>query len=144
MPRPIPALICALALAVPAMAQDRNPAQQETLIALARVLGEAQALRQVCAGAADPAWRAWFDQLLEVEVPGEKLDAKLRASFETGYGARRGAFPACGPASRLAEAQAALRGRDLAAGLSRSTARVHPEDALQPSVEPMAEEPAPR
>jgi uncharacterized protein (TIGR02301 family) len=126
-------------LSMPAWAQDRSAAQRDTLVALARVLGEAQALRQACAGEGDPAWRSQFQQMLDVEAPDEAFDLRLRNAFNAGFTSRLGDFPACGPESRMAEAQVALKGRDLAAGLSRAMIRLPPKEDLGLPEEPVAE-----
>lgn len=127
-------------LSTPAWAQDRSAAQRDALAALARVLGEAQALRQVCAGPDDPAWRSQFQQMVDVEAPDEALDQRLRSAFNAGFTSRLGDFPTCGAESRMAEAQVALKGRDLAAGLSRAMIRLPPREDLGLPEEPVAEE----
>lgn len=127
-------------LSIPAWAQDRSAAQRDTLSALARVLGEAQALRQVCAGPDDPAWRSQFQQMVDVEAPDEDFDQRLRSAFNAGFTSRLGDFQSCGPESRMAEAQVALKGRDLAAGLSRAMIRLPPQEDFGLPEEPVAEE----
>jgi len=131
-----------LTLASPAMAQERSAAQHDTLVQLARVLGEAHALRQVCAGSEDPSWRSQFQQMLDVEAPDEAFGRQLQSAFNAGAAARRGDFAACSQASRIAEAEVALEGRELAAGLSRATIRVRPDDSVPD--DPMAEDETPR
>jgi uncharacterized protein (TIGR02301 family) len=131
-----------LALAVPASAQERSAAQRETLVELAGVLGEAHALRQACG--ADPVWKRQFEQMLDVEQPDEDFAKQMQGAFNGGFRAHRNDFSACTPEGRMAEAEAALRGRELAAGLSRATVRVVPDDVTGDLAEPLAEGDDPR
>jgi uncharacterized protein (TIGR02301 family) len=97
-----------------ARAQDRTPAQRQTLSELAYVLGESHALRQVCQGAGDQFWRDRMSQLLQTETPDEAVDRSLRESFNTGYGAAQAQFTACDDHSRTEAAAVARRGAALA------------------------------
>lgn len=108
-------LILSLALSLPALAQERTPDQKKALLDLARVLGEAHALRQAC-DAEDQTWRSRMQRLIEVEAPDEGFEGQLAASFNAGFGEARAAHPKCDPA---AEAKAAGRGRRLAEALAR-------------------------
>jgi uncharacterized protein (TIGR02301 family) len=110
----------ALALAWPAgaMAQARAPAERQTLIDLAYVLGRSHALRQACAGARDQHWRQRMTALVATEAPDPAFDRQLKVSFNNGYAAAQAAYPRCGPAVRREEAAAAARGRDLASSLT--------------------------
>jgi len=138
------ALLMVAGLATPAAAQERSPAQRETLTALARTLGEAQALRQVCAGAQDPIWRSRFTGMLDVEAPDEAFARQLNSAFDAGFAARRRSFVSCSGAAKDAEADVARHGRDLAAGLAQATIRVATNPAPDPDAAPVAETPAPR
>jgi uncharacterized protein (TIGR02301 family) len=119
---PLHALL-ALALLAPAgaaMAQDRGPAERQTLLDLAYTLGESHALRQVCKGVDDQYWRSRMVRLTEVEKADQAFDAQLRDKFNTGFAARPGQFPDCDEASRQAEQQMARKGQGLAAKLAQS------------------------
>lgn len=107
----------ALALAGPALAQDGG-GRQGGLLALSRVLGESQALREACEGKKDQYWRSRMMRLLSLEGADGPSGAPLTAAFNAGYAAARGAWPDCGPESRRAEVDAAVRGQELAARLA--------------------------
>jgi uncharacterized protein (TIGR02301 family) len=119
------ALAGGLVASGPAQAQDRGPAERQTLLDLAFTLGESHALRQVCEGAGDQYWRARMMRLTEVETADQAFDAQLRDRFNTGFAAGQGQFPECGEASLRAEQQAARKGQALAARLARSV-RIRP------------------
>ncbi|TCS18094.1 TIGR02301 family protein [Caulobacter sp. BK020] len=116
----------------PALAQDRSPAERQTLLDLAFTLGESHALRQVCEGAGDQYWRARMMRLVEVEKADQAFDAQLRDRFNTGFAAGQGQFTECGEASLRAEQQAAVKGRALAARLSRAMRARSPSDQAAP------------
>lgn len=116
------AILCVLvatgaALARPASAQDRPPAERQTLIDLAYVLGESHALRQACAGPDDQYWRMRMAQLVRLEQPDADFDKRLKDSFNTGFTARKGAFPACTAKARRQALADAAKGRELSATL---------------------------
>ena len=113
-------------LATPALAQDRAPAQRQTLIDLAYVLGESHALRQLCEGPADQYWRERMRQLVKTEVPDEGFEKRLNTAFNTGFIAGQSTYPSCGRASRREEARLAERGRALAADLTGAMANDDP------------------
>ncbi|KQZ28840.1 TIGR02301 family protein [Caulobacter sp. Root1472] len=115
-----------------ALAQDRSPAERQTLLDLAFTLGESHALRQVCEGAGDQYWRARMMRLVEVEKADQAFDAQLRDRFNTGFAAGQGQFTECGEASLRAEQQAAVKGRTLAARLARSMRTRTPSDQAAP------------
>ena len=112
-------LLLALTLATPAMAQDRTPAQRQTLTELAYALGQSHALRQACLGAADQYWRTRMGQLLQTESPDESFERSLRESFNTGYAAAQAQFSACDARSQSEAAQVARRGASLAEAAGR-------------------------
>ena len=109
-------------LASGASAQERTPAERQTLIDLSYILGESHALRQACAGAEDQFWRTRMQRLVQTEQPDAALDRRLKEAFNTGFVAGQTAFSSCTPRSRQAEAKAAARGRALAASLTRGMA----------------------
>jgi len=111
--RPAAALIVA-ALAGPAWAQDRPPAQLQVLSELAYVLGESHALRQACQGVSDQYWRDRMSQLLQMETPDEAFDRALRDNFNTGYAAAQAQYPTCDARARAQSAAVARRGAALA------------------------------
>ena len=117
-----------LAAPVCALAQERDPAGRQTLVDMAYVLGEAHALRQVCAGASDQYWRTRMVRLVETEQPDEALAERLKDAFNTGFVARQGAFPACNSAARAAMTKVMARGKVLAARLAAAS----PADPDQP------------
>jgi uncharacterized protein (TIGR02301 family) len=125
---PIAAVFFALLLATApiAHAQDRAPAQRQTLIDLAYVLGESHALRQVCGGPEDQYWRDRMRDLVRAETPDADLDRRLKTAFNTGYVAGQSSFSACGRASRGEEARLAAKGRALAASLTGTMAMEPP------------------
>ncbi len=107
-------LLTALAVASPALAQERPPAARQGLVDLSYVLGESHALRQACAGAEDQYWRERMQRLLDVEAPDDAFKARLARTFNTGYAAGQTGFPGCTPAARAEAAAAAQRGKALA------------------------------
>lgn len=102
-----------------AVAQERAPADRQTLGALAYSLGEAHALRRLCAGPRDATWYGRMQKLIAVEQADEGLHRRLVESFNAGFASRQAEFPACNPAVRTAERAAAVHGRALAQTLSR-------------------------
>lgn len=126
------ALIGGLVAGGAALAQDRSPAERQTLLDLAFTLGESHALRQVCEGVGDQYWRARMMRLTDVEKADQAFDAQLRDRFNTGFAAGQGQFPECGEASLRAEQQAARKGQALAAKLARSMRVRAPSDQAAP------------
>src|SRR4051812_12140614 len=107
------ALLVVLAVATPAVAQEREPASRQTLMDLAYVLGEAHALRQVCSPG-DQHWRVRMGSMVDSENAEHGFSERLRQNFNTGYLARQAQFTACSPESRKAESDVAGRGAGLA------------------------------
>lgn len=112
--RVLTGLILTLTLAASAMAQDRTPAQRQTLKDLAYALGQSHALRQLCVGAADQYWRERMGQVLQTETPDEAFERSLRESFNTGYAAAQAQFSACDTRSQSEAVQVARQGASLA------------------------------
>jgi uncharacterized protein (TIGR02301 family) len=112
------AILIVLALPLAAAAQERTPAQRQTLLDLAYVVGESHALRQACAGAGDQFWRTRMLDLQRLEQADDGLVRRLRSAFNTGFSTAQSTFAACGYESRAAEAAAAARGRALAEALA--------------------------
>ena len=128
-------LIALLLFAGPALAQDRPPAERQTLGELAYALGESHALRQLCAGLNDQYWRDRMLRLTQVEASDPSFDAVIRERFNTGYAAGQAQAIECDAVSRRAEAAAASRGQALAQKLSVIMRKVDPvrsEPPLQP------------
>ncbi|MDO8901120.1 MAG: TIGR02301 family protein [Phenylobacterium sp.] len=126
------ALILAVSLAslaLPVQAQERTPAQRQTLADIAYVLGESHALRQVCEGAYDQYWRDRMIGVTDAEAPDEALDRRLKEAFNAGFASRRAEFPECNRSSRIAEVAAARRGQALASSLAAVRYRVDPREA---------------
>ena len=107
-------ILLALAVAHSAVAQDRTPAQRQTLSELAYALGQSHALRQACLGAADQYWRERMGLLLQTETPDESFERSLRESFNTGYAAAQAQFSACDARSQAEAGQIARHGASLA------------------------------
>jgi uncharacterized protein (TIGR02301 family) len=107
-----------LAGGAPAWAQERSPADRQTLVELAYALGQSHALRQVCTGANDYYWRRRMQQLVAAEQPDGPFSRRLSDSFNDGFIASRQAFPTCTAAAK-AEAEAiAVKGGELAQDLN--------------------------
>lgn len=116
------ALLFAVALAAfgsATLAQERAPADRQTLGALAYSLGEAHALRRLCAGPRDATWYDRMQTLIRVEQADEGLRRRLIESFNAGFVSRQAEFPACSGAVRTSERAAAAHGRALAHTLAR-------------------------
>jgi uncharacterized protein (TIGR02301 family) len=106
------------AAASPVAAQDRSPADRQTLVELAYALGQSHALRQVCTGTSDYYWRRRMQQLVAAEQPDGPFNRRLADSFNDGFVASRQAFPTCNAAAK-AEAEAiAAKGGELAQDLN--------------------------
>ena len=118
-----------LVLALPAQAQERTPAQRQTLADIAYVLGESHALRQACEGAYDQYWRDRMIGVTDTEAPDAALDRRLKEAFNAGFASRRAEFPECSRASRMAEVAAARRGQGLASRLAAVRHQVDPREA---------------
>lgn len=111
-------LAAAIALALAGQAQAQDGGRRGDLIALSRVLGESQALREACEGKKDQYWRSRMMRLLSLEEADGAAGASLTAAFNAGYAEARQAWPDCGPESRRAEVDAAVRGQGLSATLA--------------------------
>ena len=111
--RPLTAVFLSLALAGPALAQDRSPAARRTLVDLAYVLGQSHGLALVCDGQTQT-WRARMARLRELEAPDAAFDRQLVDGFNAGFLDAQARFPACTRAARAELAEAAARGRGLA------------------------------
>jgi uncharacterized protein (TIGR02301 family) len=112
-------LVWALAAATSALAQDRTPAQRQTLTELAYTLGQSHALRQACQGSGDQYWRTRMSELLQTEAPDETFDRALREAFNTGYAAAQAQFSKCDASSQDEAVQVAHRGAALARAAGR-------------------------
>jgi uncharacterized protein (TIGR02301 family) len=152
MHRRLIALALITAFAAPAMAQEREPAERQTLIDLAYALGESHALRQACAGEGDQYWRDRMMQVTETEASDAAFNGRLTQAFNSGFATRQTEFPSCSPASKRAELMVARKGQSLSTQLSTITRVVRdagPEgeaaaksDTRDP--DSMADRPAPR
>ena len=113
------AAVCmAMLLTGPALAQERSPAERETLSDLAYTLGQAHGLRTRCAGETDQVWRARMVRMVELEQPDEGFRDQLFESFNTGYLGAQASHPRCSAATRAEAARVAARGRDLSSSLA--------------------------
>lgn len=125
-------LVLALAIAAPAFGQQREPVQRQVLVDLSYVLGEAHALRQLCAGPSDQFWRNRMLKLVETEGAEHGFAERLRQTFNTGYVARQAQYTQCSAQSREAETRVAAHGQDLARKLIVSPASAAQPDSLAP------------
>lgn len=124
MQRRLFALALISAFAAPAIAQERPPAERQTLIDLAYALGESHALRQACAGEGDQYWRDRMVQVTDTEAADAAFSGRLTQAFNSGFATRQTEFPSCTPASRRAELVVARKGQSLASQLSAITRTV--------------------
>jgi len=146
------ALALVSAFAAPALAQERPPAERQTLIDLAYTLGESHALRQACAGDGDQYWRERMVQMTETEASDAAFNGRLTQAFNSGFATRQTEFPSCTPASKRAELVVARKGQSLAGQLSsitRAVVRTGPMDPDAPESDSagpdsVAKDPAPR
>ena len=104
--------------AVPALAQERTPAERQSLVDLARALGESHALRQVCDSAEDQHWRARMRELLDQEATDQRLKTRLSIAFNDGYHAGQALYPKCTEAARAEARKVAGQGRALSLKLA--------------------------
>ena len=121
MQRRLLALALIIAVAAPAMAQEREPAERQTLIDLAYALGESHALRQACAGEGDQYWRERMMQVTDTEAADAAFNGRLTQAFNSGFATRQIEFPSCSPASKRAELMVARKGQSLSVQLSTIT-----------------------
>ncbi len=106
------------ALAGPAAAQERPPADRQSLIELAQVLGESHAIRRACVSEDNFDWYNRMEQLLAVEAPDQGFKTRLVLAFNTGYAAGKSGFAACDQRSRAEALRLARRGQALAKALT--------------------------
>jgi uncharacterized protein (TIGR02301 family) len=116
------AVLAIAASAPPAFAQERSPAERQTLVELAYVLGESHALRQVCNGVGDQYWRGRMRALVAAEQPDAPFARRLADSFNDGFIAGRQANPTCDERAKREAVRAAAKGRELAVTLTGSVA----------------------
>jgi uncharacterized protein (TIGR02301 family) len=116
--KPFVAAALLLAIAAPATAQERSPADRQTLVELAYTLGQSHALRQVCTGPSDYYWRRRMQHLVAAEQPDGPFNRRLADSFNDGFVASRQAFPTCNAASKAEAERIAAKGGDLAMDLN--------------------------
>jgi uncharacterized protein (TIGR02301 family) len=109
-----------------ALAQDRSPADRQTLVALAYVLGESHALRQACVSSSDQYWRERMRRLEATEQPDGPFDRRLEDSFNDGFLAGRANFPECNQKARDLAASIAAKGQSLVDSLSTGMAEDGP------------------
>jgi uncharacterized protein (TIGR02301 family) len=128
------AFVAGLALATPALAQQRQQQQPQTerqlrgeewyrgqLVELSEVLGGAHYLRVICDGRGDQRWRDYMRGVIEREP---EYNAALVEGFNRGYRDEEARFPTCDQTTRQMEAELRARGLRLAQGLSaRHTGR---------------------
>ncbi|WP_158915440.1 TIGR02301 family protein [Caulobacter sp. S45] len=115
------ACLLALTLATAASAQAparRTGADRQSVVHLAYVLGEAHALRRLCAGPTDATWYGHMQRLLAEEATDEVSRRQLVESFNAGFAFSQAEFATCGPRSQAAEHAVAEQGRVLAQQLA--------------------------
>jgi uncharacterized protein (TIGR02301 family) len=106
-------LILALTTALPALAQERSPADRQSLVELARILGESHAIRRVCEGAEDQFWRTRMQRLLDQEAADQGLKTRLSLAFNDGFHAGQALYPKCTDAARAEARKIAASGQAL-------------------------------
>jgi uncharacterized protein (TIGR02301 family) len=128
----------ALALAMPALAQQRAPQRQAAppvqppapppeappapyeadLLKLAEILGGLALLRQVCEGADRDVWAARMRALIEVEGRSPAIRDRLAGAFNQGFRAYALLHRTCTPASQEASVRLAREGDALSRTLA--------------------------
>ncbi len=103
-------------------AQERSPAERQALVALAYVMGESHALRQLCNGPGDQYWRARMRDLIAAGQPDAPFSRRLAESFNNGFVSGQQVYTACDARAKREAARAAAKGRELAVTLSGSVA----------------------
>ena len=111
-------VLAAIFLALPALAQERTPSERQSLVDLARTLGESHALRQVCTSAEDQYWRTRMRELMDQEAADRRLETRLSLAFNDGYHSGQALFPKCTEAARAEARKAAVQGRALSLKLA--------------------------
>ncbi|WP_174301281.1 TIGR02301 family protein [Caulobacter sp. S45] len=110
-----------LVLADAAGAQEaprRTGADRQVVVQLAYTLGEAHALRRLCAGPGESTWFGRMQRLESQEAADDAARAQLVESFNAGFAARQAQFVECSRRSRATERAVAQRGAALAQRLS--------------------------
>jgi uncharacterized protein (TIGR02301 family) len=115
-----------LLLPVASLAQDRSPADRQTLVQLAYVLGESHAIRQACVGPEDQKWRNKMRSLEATEQPDAPFDRRLQDSFNDGFLAGRANFPHCTQKARDEQSAIAAKGQSLVESLGTGVAEDEP------------------
>lgn len=110
----------------PTVNGSRAPADIQRLTDLSFILGEAHALRRVCAGPQDGYWYELMQRLIQNEHPDASLRRRLIDRFNEGFAARAAEYPACTSASRAAARDTARRGEVLSRGMIGDAVTVHP------------------
>lgn len=108
------------------VAQERTPAERQTLVQLAYVLGESHALRQACVSASDQFWRNRMRTLEGAEQPDAPFDRRLQDFFNDGFIAGRTNFPHCTQKARDEAAAIAAKGQSLVEDLTTGVAQDEP------------------
>jgi uncharacterized protein (TIGR02301 family) len=111
-------IIGLLALAGPAAAQERPPADRQSLLELTRVLGESHAIRLACSKNEDFQWYRRMEQLLAVEAPDQAFKTRLILAFNNGFAAGQSGFAVCDDRARAEAVLLAKRGQTLAQALT--------------------------
>ncbi len=115
--------MAALMLAFAGVPQAQEPprrsgADRQVVVQLAYTLGEAHALRRLCAGPGDATWYAHMQRLESQEAADDAARAQLVESFNAGFAARQAQFVGCSRRSRATERAVAQRGAVLAQRLA--------------------------
>ena len=111
-------------LASPALAQDRPPAQRQTLTDLAYVLeSESHALQQACLGPTDQFWRGRMLKMVDAEAPDPAFNTRLNNAFNAGFSAAQAQYPGpVAPTAARRKPPPPSRGQALAASLAKPVA----------------------
>ena len=98
--------------------RHRPGVDRQVVVQLAYTLGEAHALRRLCAGPGDATWYARMQRLQAQEAEDPVARSQLVESFNAGFAARQAQFVTCSRRSRAAERSVAEHGSALARRLA--------------------------
>ena len=107
-----------LTLALPAVAQERDPVQRQILLELSGVIGQSHAVRQVCYGPDDAFWRDRMLSMLDAEDADFEFSQRLRGAFNAGFLDAKQRYPACNRLAQEAERGLSSQGQALARRLA--------------------------
>lgn len=131
------ALIAALIMAAPAIAQDREDyrARQENLATLATIFGEMHHIRRMCEPRREAdAWRNRMKKLVELEDPAASQRNVLVNAFNDGYKQAQKRYEFCDRRAEDYAAARALEGERIVTALTAPLYESVEEDGELPTV----------